>query len=180
MASPIPAGEWAERARTLADEGWWLVDLCGLDRLSIGGAPRFAVVCQLLHPERKERMSCHVEAGDESPEVPSVVSVWPTADFMEREAFDMFGIRFGGHPNLTRILMPDEWEGYPLRKDYGVGKVPVEFVPQPFLQIDAPGQAARGAEAGRSLDHLGQAGPPERAWSGPAAHRAVDEGDTRE
>jgi NADH:ubiquinone oxidoreductase subunit C len=78
---------------------------------------------------------------------------------MEREAYDMFGIVFEGHPNLTRILMPDEWEGHPLRKDYGVGKVPVEFRPQPFLQIETPGQAPSSEDARREVDRLGQAVP---------------------
>jgi NADH-quinone oxidoreductase subunit C len=63
----------------------------------------------------------------ESPRLPSVTSVYPTADWQERETYDMFGVVFEGHPNLTRILMPDDWEGYPQRKDYPLGGVPVEY-----------------------------------------------------
>ena len=158
----LGAGEWASRARALKDEGWRLMDLCGIDRLGLGQDPRFEVVCQLVNLQDKERRSVHVIAEGEPPSVPSVVDVWPVADFMEREAYDLLGISFEGHPNLIRILMPDEWEGHPLRKDYGVGKVAVEFIPQPFLQIDTPGQAPDGAEAKRVVDHLGQAGPPQR------------------
>jgi NADH:ubiquinone oxidoreductase subunit C len=98
--------------------------------------------------------------------VPSVTEVWPTAAFMEREAYDLFGIVFDGHPRLARILMPDDWEGHPLRKDYGVGKVPVEFVPQPLLQVQAPGQSPRPAEAGVDADRLGQGGEPARREGG--------------
>jgi NADH:ubiquinone oxidoreductase subunit C len=163
VQDPIAAGDWRERARALAEEGWRLVDLCGLDRLGLGGPTRFEIVVQLLHNERRERLQVHVAAGDDDPQVPSVTKVWPVADWMEREAFDMYGIRFDDHPNLVRILMPEEWEGHPQRKDYGVGKVPIEFVPQPFLQIDSPGQSSRGAAGGSELDHLGQAGPPQRS-----------------
>ena len=153
----VKAEGWSAKARELAAEGWWLADLCGVDRLGLGDSnERFEVVAQFLSLERKQRMAVHVVATGDPPTVPSVVEVWPAANFMEREGYDMFGIVFEGHPNLTRILMPDEWEGHPLRKDYGVGKVPVEFVPQPFLQIDAPGQAPRGDEAGRPVDELGQ------------------------
>ena len=153
----LPAGEWLERARVLSAEGWVLVDLCGLDRLHLAPtAQRFEVVVQLLHPQRKERKTIHIAAEGDPPTVPSVTDVWPTVNFMEREAFDMFGISFEGHPNLTRILMPEEWEGHPLRKDYGVGKIAVEFVEQPFMQITAPGQAPSVAESGTTVDRLGQ------------------------
>jgi NADH:ubiquinone oxidoreductase subunit C len=190
----VVADSWADRARELAAEGWWLIDLCGFDRLSLAhslvsahpvegaGAAflddgpgdielaserRFEVVVQLVHYDRKERMTIHVVARAEPPTVPSVSKVWPTAAFMEREAFDMFGIHFEGHEGLKRILMPDDWEGYPLRKDYGVGKVPVEFVAQPMLQIDAPGQSPGGREARRDVDSLGQpAAQEERSGEG--------------
>lgn len=130
-----PAPRWLELARVARAEGWWLMDLCGLDRVGLAapGVSRFDVVVQLLHHQRRERRTLYIAAEGDPPSVPSVAGVWPTADFMEREAFDLFGIHFEGHPNLTRILMPDEWEGHPLRKDYGVGKVPVEFVSEPLL-----------------------------------------------
>lgn len=63
----------------------------------------------------------------DDPHVPSVTSVWPTADWQERETYDMFGVVFDGHPALTRILMPDDWEGYPQRKDYPLGGIAVEY-----------------------------------------------------
>lgn len=153
----LRAEEWPERSRELRSEGWWAVDLCGVDRLSLAeGGERFEAVVQLLHMERKERRTVHIVARGEPPTIPSAVEVWPTVNFMEREAYDLVGIHFEGHPNPTRILMPPEWEGHPLRKDYGVGKVPVEFKPQPFLQIDAPGQATTSRAAGREVDRLGQ------------------------
>jgi NADH-quinone oxidoreductase subunit C len=74
---------------------------------------------------RRVRLECAVTAED--PHLPSVTSVYPTADWQERETYDMFGIVFDGHPNLTRILMPDDWEGHPQRKDYPLGGVPVEY-----------------------------------------------------
>ena len=86
--------------------------------------PRFEVAYHLhaIDPAAKpvvpERFRLRVFPDDVEPVVPSLVSVWPNADWAEREAFDLFGIRFEGHINLKRILMPDEWEGYPLRKDY--------------------------------------------------------------
>lgn len=157
MTSPTPAGEWSARAEQLSNDGWQLKDLTGLDRLRLTPSePRFEVVVQLLHHENKQRQMIHVAASGDPPTVPSVTELWPTANFMERETYDMFGIQFTGHPKLTRILMPDEWEGHPLRKDYGVGKVPVEFIPQPLIQIDSPRQSSKSGVAGTQLDRLGQ------------------------
>ena len=153
----IPASDWAERARQLHEEGWQVMDLTGLDRLRLEPSePRFSVVIQLLHQGSKERRMVHVAVDGEDPTVPSVTALWPTVNFMERETFDMYGIVFEGHPNLTRILMPDEWEGHPLRKDYGVGKVPVEFIPQPVMQVDSPGQTPGSGITGVERDRLGQ------------------------
>ncbi|HET7150262.1 MAG TPA: NADH-quinone oxidoreductase subunit C [Candidatus Acidoferrum sp.] len=80
---------------------------------------RFDVVLNLYSFAKNERLRVKARAGD-GKEVPSVAGVWPTANWLEREVFDMFGVVFVGHPNLTRILLPDEWQGYPLRKDYDI------------------------------------------------------------
>ncbi len=80
---------------------------------------RFDVVLNLYSFPKNERLRLKVHAADAG-EVPSVVGVWPAANWPEREAFDMFGIIFSGHPDLKRILLPDEWQGYPLRKDYDI------------------------------------------------------------
>lgn len=88
---------------------------------------RYEVVANLLSMQHRLRLRMITAVGREEPALPSLVPVWPGANYAEREAYDMFGIVFEGHPDLTRILMPDEWEGHPLRKDFGVGGVPVQF-----------------------------------------------------
>jgi NADH-quinone oxidoreductase subunit C len=82
--------------------------------------PRFEVVYHLLSIPKKERVRLKVRLEGSSAAVESVTSVWPSANFYEREVFDLFGVRFTGHPNLKRIMLPDDWEGHPLRKDYPV------------------------------------------------------------
>jgi NADH-quinone oxidoreductase subunit C len=82
--------------------------------------PRFEVIYHLLSISKKERVRLKVRLNSASPAVESVTSVWPAANFFEREVFDLFGIRFNGHPYVRRLLMPEDWEGYPLRKDYPV------------------------------------------------------------
>jgi len=82
--------------------------------------PRFEVIYHLLSHSRKERMRLKVQLAGDDPVLESIVPVWPAANFFEREIFDLFGVRFLGHPNLKRIMMPDDWKGFPLRKDYPV------------------------------------------------------------
>ncbi len=82
--------------------------------------PRFEVIYHLHSIERNERIRLKCRIGGTEPEIESVTPVWRGADWYEREVFDLFGVRFTGHPDLRRIMMPDDWEGYPLRKDYPV------------------------------------------------------------
>ena len=115
-------------------------DLCGVDYLSHPGrvlpdgvAPeRFEVVASLLSHEHRARVRLRVQVPEQDAHCPTLFFVYPGTENMEREAYDMFGIVFDDHPDMTRILMPEDWEGHPLRKDYGVGRVPVQFK-------DAPG-----------------------------------------
>ena len=82
--------------------------------------PRFQLSYHLLSHVYKERIRLCAMVDEEDPSVGSITSIWPGANYFEREVFDLFGIRFEGHPNLRRILMPDDWKGHPLRKDYPV------------------------------------------------------------
>jgi len=83
-------------------------------------SPRFQLSYHILSHSFKEYIRLRVLLEGESPSAASITPVWPSANFYEREVFDLFGIRFEGHPNLRRIMMPDEWQGHPLRKDYPV------------------------------------------------------------
>lgn len=116
-------------------------DLCAVDYLTAqiqrplpeGVTPeRFEVVVTLLSHEHRRRIRIRVQVPVSDPTCPTLFFLYPGTENMEREAFDLFGIGFVGHPDMTRILMPQDWEGHPLRKDYGVGRVPVQFK-------DAPG-----------------------------------------
>ena len=96
----------------------YLVDITSVD--NYGDDPRFTVVYHLYGYGHRCSLRLKAEVNEEKGELPSVSGVWQTANWHEREIFDLFGVRFAGHPDLRRILMPEDWEGYPLRKDYAV------------------------------------------------------------
>lgn len=120
----------AEVCQVMRDDGALRFELCSsvsaVDYLG-SDERRLHVVYHLtsMTYRRRVRLEAAVPVGQ--PRLPSVTSVYPTADWQERETYDMFGVVFEGHPNLTRILMPDDWEGHPQRKDYPLGGVPVEY-----------------------------------------------------
>jgi NADH-quinone oxidoreductase subunit C len=158
----ITPAELRATLERLRNEGFaLLLDIGGVDYL--GREPRFDVVYHLVkvsvaartieaigRPERV-RVLCGV-AGSE-PEVPSVVDLWPSADWAEREVFDLFGIRFAGHPDLRRIQMPDDWTGHPLRKDYPLRGPAQERSPRPSFALKS-NVAAGTPAAGRTAAAL--------------------------
>ena len=130
----VPAQDLARLAGAARARGFEMcsditvVDYLGKRRV------RFEVVVNLLSLQHNRRLRILVPVREGDPEVPSLVPVYPGANFLEREAYDMFGIRFAGHPDLTRILMPDDWMGHPLRRDFDVGAVPVQFKDAPQVR----------------------------------------------
>jgi NADH-quinone oxidoreductase subunit C len=136
---PTPE-QYVELVRSFKEDGFEMcVDLCAVDYLEHLNrtlpdgivATRFEVVVNLLSLSKKLRVRIRVQVGDEEPVIDSLFGLYPGTEAMEREAFDLFGVLFRNHPDLTRILMPEDWEGHPLRKDYAVGKVPVQFKESP-------------------------------------------------
>ena len=123
----LPREQQAEFAHAAQEAGFeMLADLTAVDYLGVRRI-RYEVVTNLLSIAHslRVRVLCAIPADDTA--IPSLVPIYPGANFFEREVYDMFGITFEGHPDMTRILMPDDWEGHPLRKDFGVGAVPVQF-----------------------------------------------------
>jgi len=133
-------GAYAGVVEALKDDGFELcVDLTAVDYLvqprrllPEDVAPeRFEVVVNLLSMAQRRRVRLRVQVPEAEPYLPSLFDLFPGTEAMEREAFDLMGVVFEGHPDLTRILMPEDWEGHPLRKDYAVGRVPVQFKAAP-------------------------------------------------
>jgi NADH-quinone oxidoreductase subunit C len=130
--------QYVDFIRTLRDdEGYWLcLDVTAVDYLAFSAprrlpagvdAQRFEVVVHLVAATDRSRVRVRLQVPEDDPVVPTLFDVHPGTEAAEREVFDMFGIAFDGHPDLTRILMPEDWEGHPLRKDYGIGRIPVQF-----------------------------------------------------
>jgi NADH-quinone oxidoreductase subunit C len=108
------------------DEPWgFLASVHGCDYLP--EEPRLGVHYQLLSMERRDRLNVKLRVGTDEPRVPTVMDLWPTADFQEREVYDMFGVVFEGHPDMRRILMPEDYEGHPQRRDFPMGGEPVIY-----------------------------------------------------
>jgi NADH-quinone oxidoreductase subunit C len=115
----IAAGEIRAAAATVQAAGYnFFEDMTAVDWFP--SSPRFQLSYHILSHAYKERIRLRALLEGESPSLESITPIWPAANFYEREVFDLFGVRFDGHPNLCRIMMPDDWQGHPLRKDYPV------------------------------------------------------------
>ena len=123
----IPLNDYKTTVESLKNEGFeMMMDLTVVDWFR-KKEPRFEIVVQFLSTSNNKRKTLKTFVNDEDLSISSITDIYPSANFYEREAFDMFGIIFENHPDLTRILMPDDWVGHPLRKNYGSGRIPVQF-----------------------------------------------------
>jgi NADH-quinone oxidoreductase subunit C len=129
----VEVSEYHNLIKALFDEGYeMMMDLTAVDWFR-KKEPRFEVVVNLLSLSKNLRKTIKVQVQDDTLTIPSITDIYPGANFYEREVFDMFGVIFENHPELTRILMPDDWVGHPLRKDYGSGRIPVQFKNAPSV-----------------------------------------------
>jgi NADH-quinone oxidoreductase subunit C len=143
-----PRDRYVDVVEALRDDGFLMcIDVTGVDYLVHDvrtdlpagvDAERFEVVVILINHSARERVRIRVQVPGSDPLVASLWELFPGVEAPEREVFDMFGIHFDGHPDLTRILMPDDWVGHPLRKDWNSGRIPVQFK-NPVSAPDEPG-----------------------------------------
>ncbi|MEC9000375.1 MAG: NADH-quinone oxidoreductase subunit C [Actinomycetota bacterium] len=133
--------QWLETVTALKDDGFCMaIDVTAVDYsahpgrndLPHGVEPeRFEVVASFIRHDDGRRVRLRAQVPDSDPVVPSLFDLFPGTEAMEREAFDLVGVRFDGHPDPTRILMPEDWEGHPLRRDVAMGRIPVQFKDAP-------------------------------------------------
>ena len=136
----VSRDEYIATVKKSQDDGFAMCsDVCAVDYLTHSArqlpgdvAPeRFEVVTNLVSFDPPRRVRIRVQVPQDDPRIASLFDLYPGTEAMEREAFDMMGILFDDHPDLTRILMPEDWEGHPLRKDYSIGRIPVQFKAPP-------------------------------------------------
>ena len=132
----VPRDQYTKVIKALLADGYEMVsDLTAVDYLLVPSralpagvaAERFEVVVNLLSLKDRQRLRVRVQVPESDASIPTLFDMYPGTEAMEREVYDMFGIVFTDHPDLSRILMPEDWEGHPLRKDYEVGRIPVQF-----------------------------------------------------
>jgi NADH-quinone oxidoreductase subunit C len=132
----VPRDQYAKVMKALLADGYEMcADLTAVDYLQHPGrtvpagvtAERFELVVNLLSLTARTRLRVRVQVPEADPTVPTLFDLHPGSEAMEREVYDMFGIVFSDHPDLSRILMPEDWDGHPLRKDYEMGRIPVQF-----------------------------------------------------
>jgi len=132
--SNVNAEEYKEVITNIKKDGYeMMVDLTAVDWYR-KKEPRFELVVQFLSISKNSRKTVKVKINDENLKIQTITDLYPGANFYEREVFDMFGIEFENHPDMTRILMPDDWVGHPLRKNYGSGRIPVQFKNAPKVE----------------------------------------------
>jgi NADH-quinone oxidoreductase subunit C len=148
--------EYVKTVRALLDDTFTMcADLTAVDYLTFPTrvlpagivGERFEIVVNLLSIERRERIRVRVQVPAEDATIATLFDMYPGSEAMEREVYDMFGIVFRDHPDLTRILMPEDWEGHPLRKDYDQGRIPVQFSTDFSARPAAPSVASTEAQA---------------------------------
>jgi NADH-quinone oxidoreductase subunit C len=136
----VPRERYLEVMKALVDDGYEMcVDVTAVDYLLMAerdlpegvDGERFEVVVNLLSLSQRRRLRIRVQVPEHDAVVATLFDLYPGTEALEREVYDLFGIAFEGHPDLTRILMPEDWDGHPLRKDYEVGRIPVQFKGSP-------------------------------------------------
>jgi NADH-quinone oxidoreductase subunit C len=168
----VPAGDLLRVAQALRSDGFMLMDTVGLDYLHYPEArpARFCVLHNVYHPFDHRRLFLRVYL-DDAQELDSLYPVWKAANYLEREVYDLIGVVFAGHPDLRKVLTPDDLEGHPLRKDFPIGETPTLFREGRYLDPAAFRAGVTGQSSGlsgwRGALRRGDSGGPELPTGGP-------------